>query len=201
MQLLDPRQHPVNTTFDASARRSAIPILIHGDEGQGKKDRNVLILNWHVLGVQTRSVLFRKFPIAAPNCRVKYVVHSGLKVHTKTPTRGAALRDFALISQVTRGSNLAFASSGKCLTMEAIQSAVVESLSIAANPAAAGIRGDATLQYCAGKSDWKYKKDWLCEKKDDSHSQFCRRCNYGQSPAEHWLEVLQSQLQQTGDGF
>eukprot|EP00439_Symbiodinium_sp_Y106_P035070 s3037_g4.t1 len=103
--------------------------------------------------------------------------------------------------QVTRGSNLAFASSGKCLTMEAIQSAVVESLSIAANPAAAGIRGDATLQYCAGKSDWKYKKDWLCEKKDDSHSQFCRRCNYGQSPAEHWLDVLQSQLQQTGDGF
>ncbi|CAE7581449.1 unnamed protein product, partial [Symbiodinium necroappetens] len=148
-------QHPANTTFNASARKSAIPILIHGDEGQGKKDRNVLILNWHVLGVQTSSVLFRKFPI------------------------------------VIRGSNLAFSSSGKCLTMEALQAAVVESLSIAANPATAGIRGDATLQYCAGKGDWKYKKDWLCEKKDYSHSQFCRRCNCGQTPAgEHWLDFL-----------
>ncbi|CAE7428498.1 unnamed protein product, partial [Symbiodinium sp. KB8] len=148
-------QHPANTTFNASARKSAIPILIHGDEGQGKKDRNVLILNWHVLGVQTSSVLFRKFPI------------------------------------VIRGSNLAFSSSGKCLTMEALQAAVVESLTIAANPATAGIRGDATLQYCAGKGDWKYKKDWLCEKKDYSHSQFCRRCNCGQNPAdEHWLDFL-----------
>ena len=75
--------------------------------------------------------------------------------------------------------------------MEALQAAVVESLTIAANPATAGIRGDATLQYCAGKGDWKYKKDWLCEKKDYSHSQFCRRCNCGQNPAdEHWLDFL-----------
>ena len=74
--------------------------------------------------------------------------------------------------------------------MEALQSAVVESLSIAANPATAGIRGDATLQYCAGKGDWKFMKDWLSEKKDYSHSCFCRRCNCGPGPAEHWLDFL-----------
>ena len=56
----------MNTRFDAAANKSVIPILLHGDEGQGKKDRNMLILNWHVLRVQARSVLFRKFPIAAP---------------------------------------------------------------------------------------------------------------------------------------
>ena len=55
----------MNTDFNASARKSAIPVLIHGDEGQGKRDRNLLILNWHVMGVQSNSVLFRKFPIAA----------------------------------------------------------------------------------------------------------------------------------------
>ena len=55
----------MNTDFNASARKSAIPVLVHGDEGQGKKERNLLILNWHVMGVQSNSVLFRKFPIAA----------------------------------------------------------------------------------------------------------------------------------------
>lgn len=64
--MVDPRRHPVNTNFDAAAKKSAIPILLHGDEGQGKKERNTLILNWHVLGLRARSVLFRKFPIAAP---------------------------------------------------------------------------------------------------------------------------------------
>ena len=104
--------------------------------------------------------------------------------------RCCILCNFAFISQVIRNANLAFSSSGKCLTMEALQSAVVESLSIAANPATAGIRGDATLQYCAGKGDWKFKKDWLSEKKDYSHSCFCRRCNCGPGPAEHWLVFL-----------
>ena len=71
----------MNATFDASARKSAIPIVLHGDEGHGKKDRSVLILNWHVLTVQTTSVLLRKFPIAAPEL---YVVHARFKVHIQT---------------------------------------------------------------------------------------------------------------------
>lgn len=74
--------------------------------------------------------------------------------------------------------------------MQALQAAVVRSLSAAADPATAEIRGAATLQYCAGKGDWKFKKEWLCEKKDYSHSSFCRRCNCGQGPAEHWLDFL-----------
>ena len=36
--MVDPRRHPVNTNFDAAAKKSAIPILLHGDEGQGKKN-------------------------------------------------------------------------------------------------------------------------------------------------------------------
>ena len=68
--------------------------------------------------------------------------------------------------------------------------AVVQSLSVAANPATAEIRGDATLQYCCGKGDWKFKKEWLREKKDYSRLSFCRRCNCGPGPAEHWLDFL-----------
>ena len=41
----------------------AIPILVHGDEGQGKKDRSTLVVSWHALATESSSVLFRKFPI------------------------------------------------------------------------------------------------------------------------------------------
>ena len=74
--------------------------------------------------------------------------------------------------------------------MEALQTAVVQSFAAVAHPSTAGIRGDATLQYCAGKGDWKFKKEWLCEKKDYSHLAFCRRCKCGQGPDEHWLDSL-----------
>lgn len=50
-------------TMDTDAQAKAIGIGMHGDEGQGKGNKSVLILSWSSVGVHMRSTLC-KFPYA-----------------------------------------------------------------------------------------------------------------------------------------
>ena len=60
----DSRQHPVQSfTLEQQAR--ARGLCLHGDEGQGKRERSVMLLSWSILGVRSPNVLHYKFPYAA----------------------------------------------------------------------------------------------------------------------------------------
>lgn len=54
--------HPV-LKLPAASRERAIGIAFHGDEGQGKRTRNVLVLSWSSVAVHGRSEV-TKFPFA-----------------------------------------------------------------------------------------------------------------------------------------
>ncbi|CAL1158829.1 unnamed protein product [Cladocopium goreaui] len=58
------REHPVVKQFDVEARARAIAATFHGDEGEGKRGRNTLILSWSSIGVHGPSSL-TKFPFCA----------------------------------------------------------------------------------------------------------------------------------------
>ena len=55
------RSHPV-LGWDESERKTAIAISIHGDEGQTKRGRNLLLISWSALAVSGES-LYYKYPI------------------------------------------------------------------------------------------------------------------------------------------
>ena len=57
------RGHPVQQ-FQLQHRSNAIGVAVHGDEGQGKRDRSVLVLSWSSLPIRQPSVLHCKFPFA-----------------------------------------------------------------------------------------------------------------------------------------
>lgn len=63
------REHPVVKQFDVEARARAIAATFHGDEGEGKRGRNTLILSWSSIGVHGPSSL-TKFPFC-----VAWLVH------------------------------------------------------------------------------------------------------------------------------
>ena len=50
--------------WQPEARKNAIGITVHGDEGQGKRGKNVLILSWSSMGVRGKSSHCR-FPLTA----------------------------------------------------------------------------------------------------------------------------------------
>eukprot|EP00913_Durusdinium_trenchii_P032143 g30100.t1 len=116
------RSHVVQS-WPAEKRKRAIGIAAHGDEGQGKKDKSVLVLSWSSFGVHKRSTSC-KFPFA-----------------------------------VMRST--CFAYDGKRnLTLEMLQKHYVRMF----NECAHMPDGDQlSLHYCAGKGDWKFKKEWLDE--------------------------------------
>ena len=58
------RDHPV-LQLSVEERRCAMACSLHGDEGQGKRKRNVLVLSWSSLAVHGPSEL-TKFVFAAP---------------------------------------------------------------------------------------------------------------------------------------
>lgn len=60
-------------SWPAEKRKRAIGIAAHGDEGQGKKDKSVLVLSWSSFGVHKRSTSC-KFPFAVSG-RALYVRH------------------------------------------------------------------------------------------------------------------------------
>lgn len=59
----DLRTHPVQS-FAPDLRAAACPVALHGDEGQGKRDRSLMVLSWSVLGARGKHVLLYKFPFA-----------------------------------------------------------------------------------------------------------------------------------------
>lgn len=49
------RNHPVLSHLDPEQRDKAVAAAFHGDEGQGKRNRNMLVLSWSSIGVHGRS--------------------------------------------------------------------------------------------------------------------------------------------------
>ena len=57
-------QHPVHD-LSLQARMKSVGITFHGDEGQAKRHRNVLILSWSSIAIHGPSLL-TKFPYCVP---------------------------------------------------------------------------------------------------------------------------------------
>ena len=58
------RSHPAQQ-LEPSLRKKAYGISLHGDEGQGKRGRNVMIMSWSPLGM-TKETMYSKFPYLDP---------------------------------------------------------------------------------------------------------------------------------------
>lgn len=57
-------EHPVHS-LAPEAKKRAVGITFHGDEGQGKRHRNVLIMSWSSIAIHGPSLL-TKFPYCVP---------------------------------------------------------------------------------------------------------------------------------------
>ncbi|CAE7273658.1 unnamed protein product, partial [Symbiodinium sp. CCMP2456] len=95
-----------------------------------------------------------------------------------------------------RSANMAWSQCGVNLTLEALQSELVKSLTKLAFPETAGLDGHS-LHYIVGKGGWKHKSSWLSETRDYANlreipragASFCRRCACGTGPSgQHWLD-------------
>lgn len=64
--MVDPRTHPVQCWSD-EAKAAACGIMVHGDEGQGKKGRSVLVISWSTIGIGGKTYQCR-FPFAVARC-------------------------------------------------------------------------------------------------------------------------------------
>ena len=102
-------------------------------------------------------------------------------------------------SKVIRSANRAYDSSGRNITLHALQSELVKSLQQCYRPATAdlGIE-NATIHYVLGKGDWKFKASWLQEfrnygrlkERPGPEATFCRRCRCISDPGNmHWLDM------------
>ena len=58
------RNHPIQQ-WPADVRAATVGISVHGDEGQGKRDRSVLVISWSAVGISGKTFHCR-FPFAAP---------------------------------------------------------------------------------------------------------------------------------------
>ena len=59
---VDLRSHPVHQLPDA-AKAASVAIMVHGDEGQGKRNKNVLVVSWSAMGIGNKTYQCR-FPFA-----------------------------------------------------------------------------------------------------------------------------------------
>ena len=66
-------------------------------------------------------------------------------------------------TQVVRSANFAYDRQGRNLTLRALQGHLAENLRRCATPGARPELGGVTLQYVAGRGDWKHKAAWLAE--------------------------------------
>ena len=55
--------------WDDAAKSKAYGITLHGDEGEGKRQRNVLVISWSPLGM-TKEAMYSKYPYAVPRWNI-----------------------------------------------------------------------------------------------------------------------------------
>ena len=138
-------------SWSDAEKATAFPISIHGDEGQTKRSRNLLIISWSPLASSKES-MYGKFPY----CVIKsdYFHYEG----------------------------------DENVTLSHLQEDLVKSLNLCADRAN-GL--NATLHVCAGKGDWKWRKEWLQQTRfygkvtHGSHG-ICPRCFAAKND---WLDV------------
>ena len=46
-----------------AAKAASVAVMVHGDEGQGKKNKNVLVISWSAMGIGNKTYQCR-FPFA-----------------------------------------------------------------------------------------------------------------------------------------
>ena len=85
-----PRSHPIHDWPDAD-RASAVGIAFHGDEGQGKKNKNLLILSWSSMGVNKRSTHCR-FPFAVSGLKLVCYGFPNFNFNHSGPFQGSGLK-------------------------------------------------------------------------------------------------------------
>ena len=71
LKVLQPRNHPVQS-WDDESRSRAFAITVHGDEGQAKRSRNMLVINWSPLG-NSGLPFVTKFPFVV-SCQIQNVL-------------------------------------------------------------------------------------------------------------------------------
>ena len=88
--------------------------------------------------------------------------------------------------KVIRSCHFAYDSSGKNLTLEALQRGMVESFKKVSSPDNRHLRGSMSMHYVCGRGDWKWKCEWLQESRSYNNlrqdpsiqgGSFCRRCD------------------------
>ena len=89
---------------------------------------------------------------------------------------------------------MAYNKDGVNITLQALQRALAADLRKCCRPGK--LPNGMTLQYVVGRGDWKYKAEWLQEKKTYANLKrksgpgFCRRCKCTSSLRErHWLDA------------
>ena len=85
-QYATPRNHPIQQ-WPADVRSATVGISVHGDEGQGKRDRSVLVISWSAVGISGKTFHCR-FPFAATRLRSTYV-HANLHLFNLCNTAAA----------------------------------------------------------------------------------------------------------------
>ena len=103
----------------------------------------------------------------------------------------------ASVLQVIRSVHFAYDSKGVNLTLQALQAALVRNLQKCSDPATTVLPQKLTLHYVLGKGDWKFKAEFLREKRTYSNLKrksagigFCRRCESTSDLArKHWLDA------------
>ena len=94
--------------------------------------------------------------------------------------------------------HLAYDQNGKNMTLHKLQEAFAASLRKCCDPTKTALPGHSTLQYCAGRGDWKWKSEWLQELHDYNNIKlnpttgrtFCRRCRCTSDvQSRHWLDA------------
>ena len=194
------RSHPV-LEWTSSERQHAYGISVHGDEGQTKRGRNLLLLSWSAVGT-TGEPMYFKYPIMVLEPGVKNCCFS-LFVHCF----GSAILRFT--DSFSVHSNKAMKSecfhydhSGKNITLQQIQKVLVASLNKCAARETHNRLG-CTAHYIMGKGDWKWRVEFLNQPRyygkvgsRASNSGICPRCFANK---DNWLDVMNESFDKPED--
>ena len=193
------RHHPVQSWPDHLKSR-AIAVSIHGDEGVGKKNREIMILSWSSLAIHDIALHSKHlFAVPCPDLYVLNVFRTQPRVWNlyrlifpgdKTHYLKSLERNLRCIlkPQVIKSDAFAFEKeSGKNITLAQLQRHMVHSFNKLSNPMPE--YDNWTCHITCGKGDWKFRRDWLQQSRHWSnlgpynpvnppanHGQICSRC-------------------------